>query len=259
MIQILPIVHAGIINERGFHISPKNPGDLLIGDIGRNIKQMIVDLMMSSLEHVFNNIATAVESYHGAFDNLQLLFDTIKEQKVQQLLEQRFGPVLASNFGLAMNTMIAFFHLMNSKIASIVLTDISIDSDLITAILESPILSSYSHDSEMQDPSNLHQDSEPIVFKMIQSAIFSFNILSFSTLVLLTIGLANLETEVHPNQINQVEQLLRDWTLDILIQVNESLESELNVRGPFSISVPVHSEDYVLAEMGLDDYLERLE
>ena len=148
---------------------------------------------------------------------------------------------------------------MNSKIASIVLTDISIDSDLITAILESPILSSYSYDSEMQDPSDLHQDSEPIVFRMIQSAIFSFNILSFSTLVLLTIGLAKLETEVHPNQINQVEQLLRDWTLDILIQVDESLESELNVREPFSISVPVHSEDYVLAEMGLDDYLESLE
>jgi hypothetical protein len=72
-------------------------------------------------------------------------------------------------------------------------------------------------------------------------------------------SLAFAESDTSPSQITQVEQLLRDWTLDILIQLDESLESELDVRGPCSISLPVHSEDHVLAEMGLDDYLERLE
>lgn len=259
MIQILPIVPVGIMNDEGFRFTPKQPEDLLIGDIGRNIKQMTLDLMMSSLKHVFEDIGTALEKYHGAFDALELFFDTIHEKKIQPLLEQKFGPVLASNFGLAMNTMMAFFQLLQSKMASIVLTDVTIDSDLIASILESPILSSYPHDSEMQDPSDIPQSSESLAHKMTQSIIFSCNIISFSTLVLLTLNLAFTESDTFPSQIAQVEQLLRDWTLDILIQVDESLESELDVRGPCSISIPVRSEDQVLAEMGLDDYLERLE
>jgi hypothetical protein len=158
-----------------------------------------------------------------------------------------------------MNTMMAFFQLLKSKMASIVLTDVTRYSDLITSILESTVLSRYPHDSEMHDPSDLPQSSEPIMHKMTQSIIFSCNIISFTTLVLLTMSLAFAESDTSPSQIVQVEQLLRDWTLDILIQLDESLESELDVRGPFSISLPVHSEDHVLAEMGLDDYLERLE
>ena len=200
-----------------------------------------------------------LEKYHEAFDVLKLFFDTIQEKKIQPLLEKRYSPVLASNFGLAMNTMMAFFQLLKRKMASIVLTDVTIDSDLIASILESPILTSYSHDSELQNPSDLLQGSEPMVHKMTQSISFSCNIISFTTLVLLTMNLAFTESDTSSNQIIQVEQLLRDWTLDILIQVDESLESELDVRGPFSISIPVHSEDHILAEMGLDDYLERLE
>jgi len=259
MIQILPIVPVGIMNDEGFHLTPKQPEDLLIGDIGLNIKQMTLDLMMSSLKQVFEDIDTTLEKYHGAFDVLTIFFDTIHEKKTQPLLEQRFGPVLASNFGLAMNTMMSFFQLLKNKMTSIVLTDISIDSDLIASILESPILSSYSHDSELQYPSDLLQSPEPMVHKMTQSIIFSCNIISFSTLVLLSTNLAFTESDTFPSQIAQVEQLLRDWTLDILIQLDESLESELDVRGPFSISIPIRSEDQVLAEMGLDDYLERLE
>lgn len=136
-----------------------------------------------------------------------------------------------------MNTLIAFFQLLKSKMDSIVLTDIKIDSDLIAAILKSPILSSYSHNSEILDLSNLPQDLEPMVHKMIQSIIFSCNIISFSTLVLLMTSLALTQSEMFPSQITQVEQLVRDWTLDILIQVDESLESELDVRRPFSISI----------------------
>lgn len=259
MIQILPIVPVGIMNEEGFRFTPKQPEDLLIGDIGRNIKQMTLDLMMSSLKQVFEDIDTTMEKYQGAFDVLKLFFNTIHEKKTQPLLEQRYSPVLASNFGLAMNTMMAFFQLLKDKMASVVLTDVTIYSDLIASILESPILSSYPHDSEMQDPSDLPQGSEPLVHKMTQSIIFSCNIISFSTLVLLTTNLAFTDNDTYPSQIVQVEQLLRDWTLDILIQLDESLESELDVRGPFSISLPVHSEDHILAEMGLDDYLERLE
>ncbi len=259
MIQILPIVPVGIMNEEGFRLTPKQPEDLLIGDIGQNIKQMTLDLMMSSLEHVFKDIDTTLEKYHVAFDALQLLFNTIHEKKTQPLLEQRCGPVLASNFGLAMNTMMAFFQLLKDKMASIVLTDVTIDSVLIGFILERPILSSYPHDSEMQDPSDLPQGSEPLVHKITQSIIFSCNIISFSTLVLLTMNLAFADSDTSPSQIAQIEQLLRDWTLDILIQLDESLESELDVRGPFSISIPAHPDDHVLAEMGLDDYLERLE
>jgi hypothetical protein len=259
MIQILPIIPVGIMNDDGFRLTPKQPEDLLVGDIGLNIKQMTLDLMMSSLKNAFEDIDTTLEKYQVAFDALQLFFDTILEKKTQPFLEQRYGPVLASNFGLAMNTMIAFFQLLKRKMSSIVLTDVTMYSDMIASILDSPIISSYSHDSEMKDPSNIPQSSEPMMHKMTQSIIFSCNIISFSTLVLLTMSLAFAESDTSPSQITQVEQLLRDWTLDVLIQLDESLDSELNVRGPFSISIPVRSEDHILAEMGLDDYLERLE
>lgn len=259
MIQIIPIVPTGLMNERGFHITPDQPADLLIGDIGQNIKQMTINLMMSCLKQVFDDIDTTIEKYHESFDVLNLVFDKIHEEKIQQVLEQKYGPVLASNLGLAMNTMIAFFQLLKSKMNTIVLSDISINSHMIASILENPILSDYSHNSEIQDVSEIVEDSDSFLHNMIQSVIFSCNIFSFLTLGLLTVRLANPNGEISPSQISQVEQLLRDWTLDILIQIDESLECELEVRGPFDISIPTHSEDHVLAEMGLDDYLERLE
>ncbi len=259
MIQILPIMPVGIANKDEFCLSPRMPENLLVGNIGRNIKQLTVELMSHRIEHVLRNLDTALEQASGTFDVLESYYSSIREQKIQFLLEQKYGPVLASNFGLTMNTMMAFFRLMESKLNNIVMSDITIDPDLITHAMGSKIMASYAHDSELQYPSEILVETDPTLHKMIQSIVFTCNMGSFITLVMLTMFLVRYEDEINAAQIAQMEQLLRDWTLDILIQVDESLDTELDVSEPLSIAVPVHEEDSALAEMGLDDYLKKLE
>ncbi|RLI52742.1 MAG: hypothetical protein DRO87_12715 [Candidatus Thorarchaeota archaeon] len=259
MIRMLFIVLAGLVNKSGLHVSPRRREDLLSDDSGRNIKQMTLDLMISSLQQISEDFDAILEKYREAFDVFGMLFDKVKDRNVQHSLEGRYGPVLASNFGLAMNTMMALFRLLKEKMAISAPSDIRIESDLLASILQSPQVLSYPDDAELPDPSEMLQGTDPIMDKMVQSVVFSCNVTSFSTLVLLTMSLADAQHEMAPAKIGEMEELLRDWTLDILIQVRELLDSDLEVREPLSIAVPSYAGDRVLAEVGLDDYVERLE
>ncbi len=249
----------GDISKEGHPFSPKHPEDLFKGNIGKNIKQMVVELMKQSLKESLVDMEIAIERSFEAFRMMDSFFDHVQRQKTQTLLEQKYGPVLSSNFGLAANTLIAFFHRLEEMMSSSELAKNAFDTEQITQALESPVFTKYAQDSEMPYPSELELNSHSAIEGIIRSVLFVCNIASFSTLVFLAAGLVHSKEELSTNQISQMEQLLRDWTLDFLIQVSESLHSELDVRGPLNISIPFHEDDAELAEMGLGDYLERLE
>ncbi|MCF2138404.1 MAG: hypothetical protein K9W43_14325 [Candidatus Thorarchaeota archaeon] len=250
-IQILPVMLIEIPSESNRPLSPRFAEDLLNGNIGTNIKQRIIELVSASLRSSLENVDAAWTQAFETFKILRLVFDSVQEKRIQLLLEQKYGPALSANFGLAINTLIAFLQLVESKMTDSILTDNKIDTDLIAQVIENPILSTYSKNSEMQFPSELAITTESPALKLIRSVLFACNVASFSTLVLLAVSLANAELEIDHSRITQIEQLLRDWTLDILIQVDESLHTELDVRGPLDISVPFHAEDGELAEMDL--------
>lgn len=259
MAQILLLPHAGLLKDEEVSMIQKQPEDILSGNMSQNIKRLAYDLIASTLQESLRNIDTIKEHYRAAIKGLNSFVKKILSMKIQQILGQDYSAVLASNFGLAMNTMLAFFNLLEGEINNLVIKDFKMDPGAINRTLRSPILSNYLVHPELQDPSDIPQEQDSLTYKLIQSLILTCNLISFQILIALVIHIAHAKIEIEPKQIDELEHLLRDWTLEILIQIEESFDVELDVGGPYDISIPTHSEDHALAEMGLDDYLEKLE
>ncbi len=259
MIQYIPVMSIGNLSVDDSSFSTEFLENLLEGNIGEKIKKSVVDLLRNTPLPPLDNIDSALQQSLGVLETLESFFDFIEKNSIQDLIRQKYGPVMASNFGLAMNTTIAFFRLLKSRLENVTSADAKIDLDLFARVIEGPIFRAYPQDSELPYPSEISIEMDKATREMRQSVIFMLNMAAFWTLIMLTVGLAKYEPGLHPGQIDQIEQLLRDWTLDFLIQVNESLQVKLDVHGPFDISIPTLTEDGALADMGLDDYLERLE
>ncbi|MEM2142137.1 MAG: hypothetical protein QXS20_07800 [Candidatus Thorarchaeota archaeon] len=259
MVQVLPIAPVQMFNETRGRMTGKPSETPLEGDIGQNIKRLALEMSSSTLKHIreiIDNITLG--DWHRALDEVKHFHGMFTKQDIQRVLEEKYGPVIASNFGLATNTMMSFLKLLIDRADSIIIERNIPDPDLIASALNSPVIESYARDSEMLYPSEVPRDIDPRVRKIVQSLIFTSNMASLIVLVALTASTVEIAYSVTRRQIEQLERLLRDWALDILIQVREELNLELEVRGPFDISLPALTEDQTLAEMGLDDYVDDL-
>ncbi|MHA1883296.1 MAG: hypothetical protein ACTSUO_09665 [Candidatus Thorarchaeota archaeon] len=222
---------------------------LLDGSLAGNIKSLVLDELSQSIAFLLDDPQAGLEKTQKSFPILLKLVKKYATKKFISNVEKHISQVASANYRYSYRILISLVGLLGMSIKNMESVDFEMPSWISQEITETLSEIALFDSDMMPDATSFYaQDNE----SNLPMLILSFNITLFMTLVIIVANMAEYKTALTESHIDQIESLLRDWSQEIITQLN--ILSKSNQTGTPSVNLEgINSdpEDQSILEEGL--------
>ncbi len=192
--------------------------EILHGNIGENIKRKVIAYLLEAFEtQIVDNLHETINKFRLSRKSIITKFREITNDSFLNEMESYLGLTLMSNYTFAMKVMIEIFNMIFTALENIP-SDLNIPNNLgmkLKLLVEKFV-------NDMLKPSDLPDSLEAPLDNTINpvqvSLTMGFNHSVLMVLVFVVAHIVKFRISLSNEQIEELEELLRDWTQEILTQ-----------------------------------------
>lgn len=226
LLMNLPQIILGVSEAEGKLDQPTIEG-ILRGNIGENIKSKVSTSLLDAIEKPIANFQETINKLRASREQIENIFQSIASESFLDEMGSYLGATLVSNYTFAMKAAIeiinAIFALLDN-IPPIFEAPPDFNSTQIEEVIES-FIKTIPNLSKLPDA--LEIATNDLANNVLANLTVGFNNSSLIMLVLVVAHIAKFKMILSDNQIEELEELLRNWAQEIMAQ-NELLQRRQN-------------------------------
>ncbi len=188
--------------------------------IGAAIKKLVLEEFESSFLAMFQDIEKAKKTAISAYKSLQSFFQRIAEDSALfETLRELYGSVVLSNFTFALDTLRTLLPVLMFSVEAGPDGNLHLEYSDFQRLMKE-LRRIVDDTSEMPDATAVESDEGQIDSLSLSWWIMTYNLALFPTLVIVVIGLAQMQATLTKKQIQELQVLLRDWTQETIAQLS---------------------------------------
>jgi hypothetical protein len=234
--------------------------DALTKEIGLHVKRILLDEFNSQIEVFFDDIEKAQQDALVAYLSLQKMMKSVYEDKgTISEIQNYYSPILSSNFRFALRNLAGLLQMLLIGIQQAELPKKKLPKKTIRKLKKDMERIVSSTGSDMPDATKISNDDE-IYESLLAGTTLGFNVAIFMTLVIMVAAIIQSRTSLTKIQLEQMEELLRDWTQETIAQLTVIIgQNQSESTLPDFEGIIADDEDAIIVEEGLHAFDSELE
>jgi hypothetical protein len=223
---------------------------LIDGDIGSNIKSIMVEQFSPVLDTLFDDFENSRLEALSGYANLLLGLNNISaDEMILPKISELYGPVISSNFRFALKMLMALIQILIVTVQQTPSSDIKFPDIDVKKLRED--LTKLSVDTEDIPDATSIPRTETDYHSIFADVVMGYNIGLFIILVIVVAALTKRAFELSSDEINQIEMLLRDWPQETMAQISLfGVQKKVDASSFDLQGIVPDSDDYEVLEEG---------